>query len=193
MSKEFFEAFPTLLGVHTSTEVHPQDLAGPSTQTGDKRADYVKNYYGIAEKVGKEFNLNPLVILAQAAIESGWGTSLLSRENHNFFGITAYGPVNKYWHGAKRVSTSSGLPFRSYDSVDDCFRDFANLITSHYKAAAQSATGNGQDVTAYANLISASPYINEKNGDNRSRYKQLIIQNAAAIIQFAKKFQSLYN
>lgn len=189
MSKEFFEAFPTLLELHTENEIHPQELSGAKTQTGDKRADYVKNYYKVADKVGKEFGINPIVILAQAAIESGWGTSVLSRENHNFFGITAYGSPNAYWHGAKRISKTSGLPFRSYDTVEDCFRDFAHLISVKYNPAAKAS----QDVAQYASLISSSPYINEKNGDNRSRYKTLIIQNASAIVEFVKKFQSLLN
>ena len=33
-----------------------------------------------AVSAGAAFNLNPLVILAQAAFESGWGTSNLAKE-----------------------------------------------------------------------------------------------------------------
>jgi len=117
------------------------------------------------------------------ALESGWGTSKLARESNNFFGITAYGSPNAYWKGAKRISTSSGLPFRVYDSVENGFRDFAHLITKKYKEAAKAS----DSVTEYARLIANSPYINEKNGDNRSLYKQIIIKNAAAILTFAKK------
>lgn len=191
MSKEFFEVFPTFLGAFDSIELHSQELHsfGAAKSTGDKRTDYVRKYIGLAEKVGKEFKMNPITILAQAAIESGWGTSRLSRENNNFFGFTAYGSTNEYWKGAKRVSTSSGLPFRSYDSVEDGFRDFARLISSKYSAAYKASN----DVATYAALIASSPYINEKNGDNRNKYKQLIIANALAIVEIAKKFLSLYN
>lgn len=190
MSKEFFEVFPTLLELHSTHEIHPQDLSGVvDSPTGDKRADYVKRYFATAQKVGRAFGINPIVILAQAAIESGWGTSNLSVNHNNFFGVTAYGSVNAYWKGGKYISKSSGLPFRTYDSVENGFSDFARLLVSKYNEAAKAS----QSVTEYARLISISPYINEKNGDNRSKYKELIIRNAIAISLIAKKFQSLYN
>lgn len=191
MSKEFFEVFPTFLGAFDTIELHSQELTsfGAAKETGDKRTDYVKKYLGLAEIVGKEFKMNPITILAQAAIESGWGTSKLAKENNNFFGFTAYGKPNKYWTGAKRVSTSSGLPFRSYSSPENGFRDFARLISEKYNSAYKASN----DVAKYATLIALSPYINEKNGDNRTKYRQLIIANALAIIEIAKKFLSLYN
>ena len=189
MSKEFFEAFPTLLGLHATHEIHPQELKGVVPTSGDKRTDFAVKYYSIAQKVGKEFGINPIVILAQGAIESGWGTSNLSKNHNNFFGITAYGSTNAYWKGAKYVSTSSGLPFRKYDSVADGFSDFARLLFSKYKDAAKAS----HSVEDYAQLIAHSPYINEKNGDNREKYKELIIQNAKVIALVSKKYQSLYN
>ena len=189
MTKEFFEAFPTLLALHGTYEIRQQELKGVTPTLGDKRVDYVVKYYGIAEKVGRAFGINPIAILAQGAIESGWGTSNLSMNHNNFFGITAYGTPNFYWKGGKYISTSSNLPFRTYDSIIDSFSDFARLLVSKYSAAAKAST----NVTQYASLISASPYINEKNGDNRAKYKQLIIQNAILISTITKKFQSLYN
>lgn len=191
MSAEFFEAFPTFLGLSTTQEIQAQDLTslGVASPTGDKRTDYVQKYYGIAEQVGKEFGLNPIVILTQAAIESGWGTSVLATQYNNFFGMTAYGAVNPYWTGGKYVSKSSGLPFRVYKTAADGFRDFARVITTKYSAAAKASPS----VTEYARIISSSPYINEKNGDNRAKYKELIIRNAVAIITISKKYQSLYN
>ncbi len=189
MSKEFFEVFPTFLGLQTTDEIKGQELLGVVSPTGDKRADYVKAYYGIAEKVGKAFGINPIVILAQAALESGWGTSPLARLYHNFFGVTAYGSLNQYWTGGKYVSKSSGLPFRTYKDVEAGFSDFARLITTKYAAAAKASSS----VTEYARIIAGSPYINEKNGDNRAKYKEIIIRNAVAITMISKKFQSLYN
>lgn len=181
MAKEFFDVFPTFLGLHQVEELQGQPLAGTSA-SGDKRIDYVLKYYDLAVKVGKRFNLNPIVILAQAAIESGWGTSTLAVKFNNFFGITAYGAKNDYWKGEKYISKSSGLPFRVYANAEAGFADFARLITSKYKEAAK-ASGS---YTEYARLIANSPYISEKNGDNRAKYKELIIRNAVAIITIAK-------
>lgn len=189
MSKEFFEVFPTLLGLYGTAEIHAQELRGLGSTTGDKRLDYVKNYYSVAQRVGKSFGINPIVILAQAALESGWGTSNLSKNYNNFFGVTAYGAQNPYWKGTKYVSTSSGLPFRTYAGPYEGFSDFARLLVSKYNEAARAS----HSVAEYARLISQSPYINEKNGDNRSKYRELIIANAKAIELIGKKYQSLHN
>jgi len=188
MAQEYFMRVPTILGLHGTIEIQAQPLAAP--ETGDKRVNFVMKYYAIAVKVGKLFNLHPLIIMAQASVESAWGTSLLARQNNNFFGVTAYGKPNQYWTGEKRVSTSSGLPFRSYKTVEAGFSDFARLITSYYKEAAKVSN----DVKAYAQKIAYSPYINEKNGDNRVKYRALIIQSAETILAIAKKkIQEAYN
>ncbi len=62
---------------------------------------YIQTYYPMARAAGLKFNINPVVILAQAAIESGWAESTLSKEHNNFFGITAYGVPTAYRPGEK--------------------------------------------------------------------------------------------
>lgn len=188
MAQEYFMRIPTVLGLHGAEEILPQALG--TNETGDKRVIYVMKYYAIAVKVGKKFGIHPLMILAQASIESGWGTSLLARQNNNFFGVTAFGKPNIYWTGEKRQSTSSKLWFRSYKTVEDGFSDFARLITSYYKDAAKVSG----DITAYATKIASSPYISEKNGDNRAKYRALIIQSGETILNIIKKkFQAQLN
>lgn len=182
MAQEYFLRVPTILGLQGTTEIMAEPSLGAGTTT-DKRVTFVMKYYDVAVKVGKAFGLHPLSILAQASIESGWGTSALATQNNNFFGVTAYGKPNKYWTGAKRISKSSGLPFRSYKTVEDGFSDFARIITSYYKEAAKVSS----NINAYAQKIAYSPYISEKNGDNRVKYRALIIQSAETILVIAKK------
>lgn len=62
---------------------------------------FVKDSLPAAVSAGAAFNMNPLAILSQAAFESGWGTSNLATAGRNFFGLTAYGCSNEYWHGGK--------------------------------------------------------------------------------------------
>lgn len=66
-----------------------------------QQISFVRDSLPAALAAGTAYNMNPSVILAQAAFESGWGTSQLAREAHNFFGITAYGCSNEHWHGQK--------------------------------------------------------------------------------------------
>lgn len=144
---------------------------------GEKIKNYVVNNFTAAQKAGKEFGLNPVVILAQGSIESAWGTSHIARKHHNYFGVTAYGKPNQYWSGEKYISKSSGLPFRSYKNPVDSFSDYARLISAKYPEAAR----NSFSVEKFAHSIAYSPYISEKNGDKRPVYKNLIIRNAESI------------
>lgn len=192
MGKEYFMRVPTYLGLHGTSEIlsRPSETVVGGVKTGEKHVDFVLTYYKVALKVGKKFNLNPIIILAQASLESGWGTSLLATQNHNFFGITAFGKPNQYWDGTFRISKTSGLKFRNYKTVEDGFSDYARIITSYYKEAAAASN----NIPLYAHRISNSPYINEKNGDNRAKYKAIIIQSAQTIIDIIKKkYQSTYN
>ena len=47
---------------------------------------FIREYAPLAREAGRAFRIDPVVILAQAAIETGWGESTLCREYHNFFG-----------------------------------------------------------------------------------------------------------
>ncbi|MHB8260472.1 MAG: glucosaminidase domain-containing protein [Bacteroidia bacterium] len=153
----------------------------------DNRAAFTQKYYDTAVQAGKKYNINPTVILAQAAHESGWGSSYLARNCHNFFGITAFGSTNEYWHGDKIPNPKMPkLVFRIYPSDLDGFMDFALLISHKYKAAA--AVSN--DSAKYAKAIAYSPYIDEGNGDNRPGYEKAVITNSKYIesqMQFLKK------
>lgn len=92
-----------------------------------QQINFVKNSLQAAVSAGASFNMNPTVILAQAAFESGWGMSKLATGSNNYFGLTAYGCSNQYWHGGKTtVNTDSySLDFRRYDTRENSFLDFA--------------------------------------------------------------------
>ena len=71
-----------------------------------EQVDFISSYLPLARKAGESFRINPVVILAQAVIESGWGQSDLAREHHNFFGITA----RKTSGGKVKVSSWAPTP-----------------------------------------------------------------------------------
>src|ERR1041385_3117823 len=122
--KALFEEFPTLLGLSGTHEI-----LGLNGITDADKKNYVTSFYPVAKTAGAKFGLNPIVILAQGALESGWGTSYMAKNIHNFFGITASGKPNDFWKGENYISKSSGLKFRKYANALDCFSDFARLIS----------------------------------------------------------------
>lgn len=158
-----------------------RNIANPKTKKSV--ADYINRYYDYAKLAGTEFSFDPIIILAQGAMESGWGTSRMSRVANNFFGITAYGKPNAYWKGGVyQQSTNLKLPFRTYDTPDLSFKDFARLIKAKYK----TAYSNRNNYKLYANSIANSPYIDPKGGDNRALYEKTIISNYEKIYEALK-------
>lgn len=153
------------------------------------KPDFVKLYLPAAMQAGKQYKLNPAILLAQAAIESGWGESLLSRRFNNFFGITGYGKANLYWNGETTNPAAEGGPslllFRVYSSMENSFMDFGRLIRTAYPIAASLSFRP----EAYAKEIAYSPYISEVNGDNRMAYRQMLVrieQDLHALLPYQK-------
>ena len=146
------------------------------------KQDFVNKFYPAAKAAGAEFNINPVVVLAQAAIESGWGESKLSTYN-NFFGITAYGRINNYWHGGKIQLADNGLPFRRYDTMENSFMDYCRLIRGSYRTSADLSF----HPAAFAKSIAYSKYISEVNGDNRASYQILMEKLSASIATLIPK------
>lgn len=86
-----------------------------------------------ARDIGREYDLYPSVILAQAALESDFGRSELAKTYHNYFGIKSTGreksvrlPTSEYLDGQWHTMSE---PFRVYRSAEGSIRDYARLIT----------------------------------------------------------------
>jgi len=142
-----------------------------------KKQQFIQSCYPLACKAGEMFNLNPVVILAQSALETGWGISTLAVRYHNFFGITGSGSKNEYWPGHIIRLSARSLAFRAYLTAGDSFKDYARLICSAYPEAARYS----YDPEVFARTIAAGRYISESNGDNREVYRKSIVSIAKDI------------
>jgi flagellum-specific peptidoglycan hydrolase FlgJ len=96
----------------------------------------------------------PGITVAQAALESNWGQSQLSRDAHNYFGIKAHGhharvayPTFEVING-RRVRV--GAEFARYASIDECFADRDRLIASVSCYAAARACSADPEAFAHA-------------------------------------------
>jgi flagellum-specific peptidoglycan hydrolase FlgJ len=166
---------PGAIEVNITTGTNPPIITKSKT-------DFVKTYYPLA-KIAGAGKIDPEIILAQSAEESSWGNANIPRNYNNFFGITA----GRSWKGGiYTVQGKNGpIKFRVYDSPQDSFNDFVNLITTdpRYRAS-YAAVGNYKD---YARAISFSPYIDESNGDRRPKYESNIISHYESILAIIKK------
>jgi len=112
---------------------------------------FVATMLPMAEQAAKRIGIDPRYLVAQAALETGWGKSVMRNSDgsssHNLFGIKATGN----WEGdSARAITSEfrdgqfvkeTAAFRSYDSYQDSFHDLVSLLqnNSRYQDAVKSA------------------------------------------------------
>ncbi len=125
--------------------------AGDEPAVFDSPRDFIRHMRPLAEEAARELGVEPGVLLAQAALETGWGRHISrradGRSSHNLFNIKAGGD----WDGA-RVSIGTleyrdGLArreraaFRAYDSYAESFHDYVDFLRSRprYRAALEQA------------------------------------------------------
>lgn len=113
--------------------------------------EFVQNLLPLAEKVAGELGVDPKVLLAQAALETGWGRYVIQRgeggSSHNLFNIKA----DSRWDGDRAqvgtvefrdgVAQKERAAFRVYDSYEQSFRDYADFLqnSSRYQGALAEA------------------------------------------------------
>ncbi|KMT23293.1 glycoside hydrolase family 73 protein [Clostridium cylindrosporum] len=104
------------------------------------KKDFFDSIKSDAIKVSKKTGIMPSVIMGQAALESNWGRSQLSKDYKNLFGIKA----DSSWKGKKiNFSTSEYYntkirdDFRVYSSLSESVEDFGKFIENNprYKRA----------------------------------------------------------
>ncbi len=103
-------------------------------------AQFVEALMPLAESAGRRLGVDPRLLLAQAALETGWGEHLIrdpdGSNSHNLFGIKA----GADWEGERvRVASLEHLggrarkqvsEFRAYSSYADSFADYVAFLQS---------------------------------------------------------------
>jgi flagellar protein FlgJ len=142
--------------------------SGPAPVASSKE-DFLRTMRPHAEQAAREIGVDPDALLAQAALETGWGRSVPCNAqgdcSFNLFGIKA----GSQWSGATvtvpTLEFESGIPvrkverFRAYDSPADSFRDYAALIRDSARYA--NARGAGDNVEAFASALQQGGYATD--------------------------------
>jgi len=113
------------------------------------REEFLDEARRAAEASSAKSGLPAGVTVAQAALESNWGKSLLSREANNYFGIKAHGnhEVHEYltfeFAGGRRIVERAR--FAKYANMQECFEDRDRIITTNaIYADAKAAAGDAE-------------------------------------------------
>ncbi len=147
---------------------HPASNHQPITTS---KADFVRKFLPHAKAAARELGVDPHALLAQAALETGWGRSVPHNSSgecsYNFFGIKATGRWSGGTVSVPTLEFEDGLPvrkaerFRAYGSPADSFRDYAALIRNNPRY--EQVLGCGDDVASFASALQAGGYATDPN------------------------------
>jgi flagellar protein FlgJ len=141
----------------------------PELELDGKPETFISKLKPYAEKAAAALGIEPQALLAQAALETGWGKSQMKmadgKPSFNLFGIKA----DSRWNGKQaNVSTlefrdgiakKERASFRAYDSYEDSFNDYANFIFENRRY--QKAMKNTENPAAYFNELQQAGYATD--------------------------------
>jgi flagellar protein FlgJ len=138
-------------------------------------AEFVSHVMPTIRRAAAALGLNPLGLLAQAALETGWGQRMPRNadgsQSLNLFGLKA----GEEWKGGRAtadtiefsngVATQHRTAFRAYGSIEDSVSDFANLLKNSPRY--RDALAAGGDPQAYIESIGKSGYATDPAYGNK--------------------------
>ena len=104
---------------------------------------FVASIASTAKAVAEELGIDPRIVIAQAALETGWGTSV---KGNNLFGIKSHGKKDGLMMETHEVVDGKRIKvrdsFRQYDSYDESIADYGSFLQQNkrYKPLLEAAT-----------------------------------------------------
>lgn len=151
--------------VPTAAESSPK---ARQPQRFDSPEQFVATLLPLAESVAADLGVDPKVLLAQSALETGWGRYLIQTPDgtsHNLFNIKA----DSRWNGEKAqvgtvefrdgVAQQERASFRVYDSYEQSFRDYADFLSNSPRY--QQALEQAGDPYSYLNSLQQAGYATD--------------------------------
>jgi flagellar protein FlgJ len=137
----------------------------------ESEQSFVSELWQHAKQAAEKIGLSPAVMLAQSALETGWGKHIITKSDgqssNNFFNIKA----DKSWLGDKAAKASlefeDGVAvkkqsnFRAYNNIAESFDDFVNFLQQNprYKSALKTTA----NPTEYLNELQKAGYATDPN------------------------------
>ena len=134
-------------GLNLVTELNKTATVADGTKSEDSATAFIQRLLPAAKQAAAKLGLEPLALIAQAALETGWGQRMFKtatgQNSNNLFGIKA----SNNWQGGvavvdtleyrQGVALKEKAKFRAYDSAEQSLSDYVDLIQSNprYQAA----------------------------------------------------------
>ncbi|MCC5855618.1 MAG: flagellar assembly peptidoglycan hydrolase FlgJ [Idiomarina sp.] len=151
--------------------------------------EFLERLAPYAQRAADEADISPMTMLAQAALETGWGQHVIptadGESSNNIFNIKA----DRRWDGptaAARtvefdgtVAHTENARFRAYDSVDESFRDYVNFLQRNPRY--QEALSVGRDAVRFAESLQEAGYATDP--DYADKLKRIMNSDAMRAVR----------
>jgi flagellar protein FlgJ len=153
----------------------PLPIRSQIHQSISSTTDFVTKLHPLAQKAAAKLGIDPKALLAQAALESGWGKAVIKHKDgsssYNLFNIKA----DKSWQGKQtRITTlefEQGITkkvnagFRAYSSYEESFNDYVDFIQNNPRYA--DALKKTAHTEHYMHELQQSGYASDPNYANK--------------------------
>lgn len=134
---------------------------------------FIMSIWPYAQQASNLIGLDPKILMAQAALETGWGQFIAKdtdgSSSHNLFNIKATHSDQSI--KIKTTEYISNTPvkmtaaFKKYPSVEHSFNDYISLIKGNHRY--QAALANTADPTHYINALHQAGYATDPDYANK--------------------------
>lgn len=146
-----------------------------STPSFEKPKDFVTALIEPAKQVQDKLGVPFQVVIAQAALETGWGQKIIKSESgassHNLFNIKA----DNRWSGDKvqketlefeqGAMVKKSAPFRAYESLSESVNDYIDFLSNSDRY--QDALQNSGDVEHFLHGLQKAGYATDPQYANK--------------------------
>jgi flagellar protein FlgJ len=157
--------------------VAPETAAEPLPEQFESPEEFVRHLLPMAERAAESSGINPRVMIAQAALETGWGRHMIKGEgdspSFNLFGIKA----DQRWPGEsvdiattefrEGVPMSERASFRAYPDYESSFRDYVAFLESNPRYRNVLAVADDPD--RFATGLQEAGYATDPNYGEKIR------------------------
>ncbi|MCG6117727.1 MAG: flagellar assembly peptidoglycan hydrolase FlgJ [Aquimonas sp.] len=161
------KALPT--SARPAAEAERAQSSARAGRLADTPEDFVRKVWPYAERAAEALGVDPRMLVAQAALETGWGRHVPAatdgRSGHNLFGIKA----GRSWGGERGSHLTREFvdgrmqveraEFRRYDSVAQSFQDYVGLLRGSARYAPALAVAG--DSRAFAQALQNAGYATD--------------------------------
>jgi flagellar protein FlgJ len=162
------DARPPVAADRTAAAVDAVSALGDVDLDGSPEG-FLGRLWPAAEQAAEKLAISPEALLAQAALETGWGRHVMRHRNgdssHNLFGIKA----DSRWDGdrveVRTLEYRDGVPlktranFRAYTSFEQSFSDYVDFVTGNPRY--RQALAKTDDPAAYFRALQDAGYATD--------------------------------